>query len=179
MDTKPTFAQSIDNVWNIWEGNKEDAWQCLISRRPLSAIFGQTCQSIDTFWSLSVENSADKDLGSSVQLKILRTWQFPWKQQSRSYQSCKWSPSDFNQVAELLLASSETTFFLFTVLLPLIKTWYLSLRNASITLPWDYLYVLLRLTLIDWDWLFKNTFKSYDYLQQALQPCWDVHYGKV
>ena len=111
MDTKPTFAQSIDNVWNIWEGNKEDAWQCLISRRPLSAIFGQTCQSIDTFWSLSVENSADKDLGSSVQLKILRTWQFPWKQQSRSYQSCKWSPSDFNQVAELLLASSETTFY--------------------------------------------------------------------
>ena len=102
MDTKPTFAQSIDNVWNIWEGNKEDAWQRLISRRPLGAIYGQTCQSISTFWSFSVENSVDKNLGSSVQLKILRTWQFPWKQQSRSYQSCKWSTSDFNQVAEQL-----------------------------------------------------------------------------
>ena len=151
MDTKPTFAQSIDNVWNMWEGNKEDAWHRLISRRPLGAIYGQTCQSRGSFWSFSV----DKDLGSSVQFKILRTWQFPWKQQSRSYQDCKWSKSDFNHVG--LTAACIKWDYFFTVLLPLIKNMIFVIQKCkhNIALKLS-LWELLRLDLIDWGRLLKH-----------------------
>ena len=163
MDTKSTFAQSIDNVWNMWEGNKEDAWHRLISRRPLGAIYGQTCQSWGSFWSFSI----DKDLGSSVQFKILRTWQFPWKQQSRSYQDCKWSKSDFNHVG--LTAACIKRDYFFTVLLPPIKNMIFVIQKCKHN-------IALRLSL----WVvasrfdrlrqtFKNIFNSYDYLQALLR----------
>ena len=156
MDTKPTFAQSIDNVWNIWEGNKEDAWQRLISRRPLGAIYGQTCQSIGTFWSFSVKNSVDKDLGSSVQLKILRTWQFPWKQQSRSYQDCKWSKSDFNHVGLAAACIKRDNFF--TVLLPLIKNMIFVIQKCKHNIA---LKLSLWVVASRFDWLRQNFWKHF------------------